>query len=122
MAIELGKRKFLIGKVVDRPGRFHRELHDACGVEPEGDRKARPLVALAVAAGDAVDGQHHHLHAGLSGTSHHVSVETAILVEIERINLRPLTDLTCLFERSEEQTSELPSLMRTQFADFCLKK
>src|SRR3546814_11600034 len=85
MAIELGKRKFLIGKVVDRPGRFHRELHDACGVEPEGDRKARPLVELAVAAGVAVDGQHSHLHAGLSGMSHHLAVQTALLVRsVER--------------------------------------
>ena len=58
-------------------------------VEPERDGEAGALVALAVAAGDAVHRQHHHLHAGLLGARHHVAVQAPVLVEIELVDLGP---------------------------------
>ena len=50
-----------------RPSRLDGELHHAAQRQPEGNREAGAQVALAVAAGDAVDGQHHDVDAGLLG-------------------------------------------------------
>src|SRR5690606_1546746 len=65
---------------------------------PEGDGEARALVALAVAAGDAVHGQHHHLDARLLGAGHHLAVQPAVLVEVELVDLRTAADAARLLE------------------------
>ena len=76
-------------EVVGGPSRLDRELRDAGGIELEGDGKAGPLVALAVAAGDAVDRQHHDVHTRLLGARHHLAVEGPVFMEVELIDLRP---------------------------------
>ncbi len=59
----------------------------SAGGQPERNGKTRPQVALAVATGDAVHRQHHHLDAGGLGALHHGAVQAAILVEVELIDL-----------------------------------
>lgn len=44
----------------------------------ERDGKSVALVAFAVAAGDAVDCQHHDLHVRRLGARHHVAVQAAV--------------------------------------------
>ena len=49
--------------------------------------KAGAQIAFAVAARDAVHGQHHDLNPGVFGPLQHGAVEAAILVEVELIDL-----------------------------------
>src|SRR3546814_7875868 len=52
-------------------------------------------------------------------------VDTLIFITISFYGVRPIADLMLgqmLAKRSEEHTSELQSLMRISYADFCLKK
>ena len=86
--VELRQAELFVGEVVDRPAGLQRKLRHAGKRQAERNREAGAQVALAVAAGDAVDGQHHDLHAGRLGPLQHRPVEPAVLVEIELIDLR----------------------------------
>src|SRR3954449_7391838 len=79
-------------EVIDRPGRLYCELHHSSEVQPERDSEAGALIALSVAASDAVDGEHHDLNASPLGASHHLTVEAAVLVEVELVDLRAVAD------------------------------
>ncbi len=52
------------------------------------DGEAGAQIALAIAAGDGIDGEHHDADAGALGAGHHRPVEAAVLVEIELVDLR----------------------------------
>ena len=95
-------------EVVQGPSRFQGELRDAGEVEAERDGEAGALVALAVAAGDAVDGEHHDLDAGLLGAGHHLAVQGAVFVEVELVDLRAVAEAAGFLEagRAEGRDAE----------------
>ena len=103
MVVELRQLERFVGHIVDAPGRPHGELHQPGQVEPERDGEAGTLVALAVAAGDAVHGEHHDLDAGSLGARHHLAVQPAILVEVELVDLRPVADPPGFLEADRAQ-------------------
>ena len=88
MRIDLGKAELLAREIVDSPCRLEGELHPAGQGQAERQGKAGAQVALAVAAGDAVHGQHHDFDAGVLGALHHGAIQAAVLVEVELIDLR----------------------------------
>ena len=112
--VQLGQLEALMREVVDAPHRLDRELQHSAKRQPERNRKPGTQVAFAVAAGDAVHGQHHDLDAGLLGALHHGAVETAILVKIELIDLRRLVRLAQLLQadRAERGHAEHRAVLR----------
>lgn len=88
MFVELRQAEFLVRHVVDAPARLHCELEHAAECQAEGNGEAGAQVALPIAAGDGIDGQHHDPHTGGLGPRHHRVVQPAIPVKIELIDLR----------------------------------
>ena len=117
--VELRQPEFFMREVIDAPHRLDRELQHAAEREPERNGKSGAQVALAVAAGDAVDRQHHHLDAGLLRALHHGAVQAAVLVEIELIDLRRVVRLAQLLEadRAERGDAEHRAVFRRRGRD-----
>src|SRR3546814_8214351 len=90
-------------------------------LQPERRRDPRRLVIDGrIAFGGRVyplkDWSHRGFAASGVGADHCPGDRLLLTAEI------PLTDETLCFDRSEEHTSELQSLMRTSYAVFCLKQ
>ena len=86
--VQLGQREPFVRDVVQAPRRLDGELHDAARRKPERNGKPGAQIALAISAGDAVDGQHHDVDSSLFRPLEHCAIEAAILVEIKLIHLR----------------------------------
>src|SRR5262245_55036626 len=84
--------------VIDAPHRLDDELDHAAKRQPERNGKPGTQIALPIAASDAVNSQHHHVDAGLLGSLQHGSVEAAILMEIELVDLRRIMLLSQLLQ------------------------
>src|SRR6516225_11655755 len=87
MLIQLRHFESFMGQVVNRPHRFNRELKHSAKCEPKRNGKTGAQIALTIAAGDAVNRQHHDVNAGLFGALHHGVIEGPIFMEIELVNL-----------------------------------
>jgi hypothetical protein len=108
MGLELRQMEALVRHVVQAPHRPDRELQHAAERELEGNGEAGAQIALAVAAGDAVHGQHHHVDARFLRALHHGAIEAPVLVEIELIGLRRGVGLAQLLQahRTERGNAE----------------
>src|SRR3546814_8147264 len=91
---------------------------------PLGFHHSASIVADRIAlVGDAAHGIHPIAGQGLNLGLRDVAALTEVIVEGARLGL-DLGDAALLarYQRSEEHTSELQSLMRISYAVFCLKK
>jgi hypothetical protein len=70
--------------------------------------QARPQIALAVAACDSVDSQHHHVDASVLGALQHCTVKAPVLVKVKLIDLRRSVFLAQFFQadRAERRNAE----------------
>jgi hypothetical protein len=94
--------------IIDAPPRLDRELPHFTKRQPERNGKSGAKVAFAVAARNAIHGQHHDLDAGFLGALHRGAVETAIPVVIELINLRRIVRLAQFLQtdRAKRENAE----------------
>src|SRR5437879_7392155 len=69
--------------------RLHGELERSSWGGSEWNGESGTQVTLAISAGDAVHGQHHHVDASILGALHHGAIEAAISVEIKLVSLWP---------------------------------
>src|ERR1041385_3614771 len=94
-----------MGKVIDAPHRLDSKLKHPAQCQSEWNGKPSAQVTFAVAACDAIYGQHHHIDTSLLGTLRHRSIESSVFVEIELINLRRVIFLAKFFQadRSERR-------------------
>src|SRR3546814_6539199 len=103
-------------------GLSHPERQRMCplyiaGLIGPGDRKSvQPMAARGGEVG--YDQLHHFIAAGIWDSA---PLEAALLAEADRLVGGDAAFLV-IDDRSEEHTSELPSLMRISYAVFCLKK
>ena len=96
--VELRQPEPFVGHVVDRPHGLEHELEDAARGQPQGNREPGPQIAFAIAAGDAVDGQHENVHAGVPCPLEHDLVQALVLVKVELIGLRRIVFRAHLLE------------------------
>src|SRR3546814_6515512 len=100
-----------------------RPLRRLTGARSSGMARARDARRIAMAAIGIVTGT---IETGFNGQLRTLSIRAAIEIRRNRSKPADLTPDYRLYSagaeiRSEEHTSELPSLMRTTYADFCLK-
>ena len=120
--VELRQLEAFMREVVDAPDRLDRELEHAAKRQPERNGKPGAQVAFAVAAGDAVHGQHHDVDAGFLRALHHGAVEAAVPVKIELIDLRRIVRLAQFLQadRAERGYAEHGAVLRRRGRDGAL--
>ena len=92
MGVKLREGEFLAAKGVQRPAGFQGEIQQGGGFGAEGDAETAALVAFAIAAGDAVYGQHEDIDSGGAGAGagQHRRVQATVAVDVELVDLRGL--------------------------------
>ena len=122
MLLELRQLEAFVREVVEAPRRLDGELRHSAERQSERNRKSGAEIAFAVAAGDAVDGQHHDVDAGLLRPLHHRAVEAPVLVEIELVDLRRVGGLPQLLQadRAERRDAEHRAEFRRRRRDGAL--
>src|SRR6202022_3411851 len=98
------------------PHVLYRELPHPRERQPEGYGKASTQIAFAVAASDAVYGQHHDFDACVLGPLQHGPVEASILMKIKLIDLRGFVRLAQLLNayRAERRHAEHRAVFRSR--------
>src|SRR5580704_15839687 len=114
--VELREPEPLVRGVIDCPHGLYRELQHPRERQPEGYGKAGTQIAFAVAACDAVYGQHHDFDACVLGPLQHGPVEASILMKIKLIDLRGIVRLAQLLNayRAERRHAEHRAVSRSR--------
>src|SRR3546814_3158346 len=107
---------------LDRIEKAVRELLEAIGEDPERDGLIDTPVRVARLYAEIAAGLHEDPAEHLTVTFEAGHDEMVMVRDIPLYSLCEHHLIPFIGKRSEEQTSELQSLMRTSYAVFCLKK